>query len=257
MPDAKDYMKSLERLLENPPERRPDEVTFWSIGGIPAVNTADHNEYVFFWEQLGMEGLSCFRVDGHGDFMDYIRPRDGVAPYYVMLDINEQYAAGVHYGHLRPPIFWLNPFSEERRLQMLDKKTRLDQIGPSERIVWDASPSELRSIRDSKCTVIGPEDVQIQHPFLLDIDLDGLSSVLVHNVPCGYDGTRGYDARIQYTMDVVRGLDRPDAIFITRSHPAKGDEKYVPSEFVADVETKTLDGLGRLYGAVMKLGQWD
>ena len=82
---------------------------------------------------------------------------------------------------------------------------------------------------------------------ILDIDLDAFccERELVE-VNKGYNGITGYSRRIDFTLDKLSKLPRPEIITISRS---QGAQVYCPSEFVDDVQDKVLMRLRELYGA--------
>ncbi|MCP3682773.1 MAG: hypothetical protein GY861_08800 [bacterium] len=234
------------------------------IAGIPIAIVNNHNEALYPWYKHGIEDAILFHVDGHSDMAGGISFAEKIDKKYAKetLDISHFICSAFHHG-IVSSIYWLNPHSEEKRLQDLgtrdtgngrtsiktavfDYENIIFKELSGKRIRWDNEFPDY----DSENTPT-PEKINLENRvMILDIDLDAFCChTHISNMRRSYDGVENYEQRIDDTMDLLRKLKAPALITIARSQGARpgGLKTYVPMDKVDEVQKKTLTGLAAVY----------
>lgn len=238
-----------------------EPLEIFSISGIPVVITQEHHEAYYFWRHSNIEDAVLFHVDAHPDMISHT-VCNNIFEIIRHLDfsIANFICPAFHYG-IVSSIYWLNPHSEERRLQFLGSsnaenseerlKTKIDDGYDSKEFVWVAEPYEKkRDIHNGERKVISSQEIELNgQPLILDIDLDAFCCHKnIFNKSDFRSGTRRYKTRILESIEVLAYLKNPDLITITRSQSEVKDDTYVPSKMVDEVQQNTLNALRDLYG---------
>jgi hypothetical protein len=238
----------LKELAKHLPEDLPTAKAM-TIGGIPTGITENHNESLYFWQNLGLKGAVLLHVDAHDDLDDCAMPMEstGQRDYYKRLELDDFISAASYYGVIAPQIYFVNNQEPEHlRYASIELSAHLTKVGPFDRIKWTTDArKKYRSIAE----IIGEQE-QDERPLLLDVDLDSFSCCVQHPMGIRKYETYGYEGRIQETIGILRQLKRPSLITISRSqaHLGEGSETYVEPRLVDDVQQKFIEGLVQLYG---------
>jgi hypothetical protein len=213
------------------------------IAGIPAAITNRHHESLYHWQKAGLEEATLLSVDAHPDLDIFSKPELN-HEYYRRNHITCFIGAAIHH-EIVSSIYWLNPHWIEERLHYFDEsvaaKVRKGQL----------PRSAGGSIKKEGKVITPPEPaINDKNPFILDFDLDAFCcSQGVCSTPASSDfndGVPNWEQRVNETIDILRGLRRPDIITITRSQGNKPDI-YVPSDKVNAVQEYLLEKLNELY----------
>jgi hypothetical protein len=242
------------------------------VRGIPYAITDDHNEVFYYWADSGLRGATLIHIDGHAD-MDsvFIPPEciDDFRPYFwEVLTVTGFICSAIYYG-IVSDVYWLNPHSQERRLQDMGssrKEEGSDRIlleprkEKGHKLLWN-HPVYWES-EDGKGHIITPEQLVLQeeNPLIIDVDYDAFSGKYIQNVPDSYDGTAGYQTRMGETFEFLSGLGRrPDLITATRSKGGKRFDNgridleeglthnYTPPEHIDPIERSLIRRFRALY----------
>jgi hypothetical protein len=235
----------------------PFQAVTGNIVGIPTAITHNHNEVFHYWQKSGLENAVLVHIDNHADMMTPPTMNDSRLNYFNFLDIAEFICAGFHYD-IVSSAYWLDPYSEDRRLQYFGakddpdrtlttmvEKTEVTYPRGNEWIVWSDYQDEIKRCKGQ---VISPEQIQLPEnkPFILDIDLDAFC--------CEARGDLdNYKTRIGETIEFLRELGRrPDLITITQSSgisidPGEYILQFVPDDYIASVYKELVTQLNELY----------
>lgn len=243
-------MLNLESLCNGPGR-------IMSVADTPVAITADHNEVFYYWLASGLKDATLIHIDGHSDMLYATFPKDIIDKIqpddYKYLTVAGFISAGVYCGIISE-VYWLNPHSEERKLQDMGSTTKVDGIrllnfflvgrmnfiDPTTNKMKSADPRikyiGLESLEHDfqdikrigslfKGKIITPEHIELNadKPLILDIDYDAFCcDKEINNVPESYHGIAGYKNRLKETFQFLRGLEkRPDLITLTRSEGHK------------------------------------
>jgi hypothetical protein len=244
-----------------------------SVKEIPTGITLDHDQVYAYWEDSGLKGSELLHIDGHSD-MCWANAKEEIQsyPYWKELDIASFIVPAVHYG-IVSSVYWLNPHSKEKRLQdmgcigkngrlsldtYLEKTSMLGREVLPYRIQLTRFKDDIANTREGK--IVRKLNLNKDKPFILDIDIDAFCChKLVHNMPAGYDGVKGYVGRLDETMEFLEKLKRkPELITITYSagqeyNPSSYSSyshrvsEWCPKEHRKNVMERTINGLKEIY----------
>lgn len=238
------------------------------LGNVPAVVTDNHNEVFYYWQIAGIKKASLFHVDGHSDMGGGVEltPKASNIPlrYYQKLMIDNFIVPAYFYGII-DSIWWLNPHSEEKKLQFMgckDKKSKrklgvnvleivpgyftMDFVSESGSFLFDEDHYYQGVVK-----ALSEINIGANKPWILDIDLDAFCCDRdVNNVPRNYNGILNYEKRIDETLKVLMRLKKPDLVTITLSNGNNAkiySYPFVPQNLSAKVKDYLLEGLRDLY----------
>lgn len=222
---------------------------------IPIFITEEHNEVYYFWEQMGIADAVLIHVDAHTDLDYQIMCDNGSGNYFKKLDIGGFIAPAYHYGMFSGPFYWLNPHDESNSLQEFDLGTKIISKKYGKYITWDReSYRECENIHSGRGKPISKENIVTGYPLVVDIDLDAFScSGIVHPISLNFGGANRegingkWEKRVMGMVDVLRGLDRPTMITITRSQSSDRRSTYVNPRIVDTVQGRVIEELMELY----------
>ncbi len=251
-----------------------------SIQGIPAGIVNNHNEVLYFWVGSGIKNATLFRIDAHHDMVDYCAYGGELTPDSYRNFNNANFNCPAVYHGIVSSIYWLNPHSQERRLQDLgtiryeenrrkigvNLENRLSNYDKSAPLyIWhiphflkyDGYDAREEIERDrmmrGKGKIILPQEICLpqESPLLVDIDLDAFCSHftdVIHYAPRPvYDGVSNFKRRIEETTKMLRLLRKPDLITIARSLGDGYNECFVPPDLVEEVQICLIKKLGEIY----------
>lgn len=248
------------------------------IAGIPVGITQEHNQSFYFWQQWGMRGAHGLRVDGHPDMAAEAPVRDPLpADYWKNLHIGN-FTCPAFFTGMLTSLYWYNPLAQYEVLRDMGaidgaggrhKLTiKTNQWGHGNRystMRWDNDFVDSQHMRTG--VPILWDQLHIDEPFLLDVDLDGFSCL--DTQPAGVDGQDcsltpewedGYTWRIASTKNLLSRLPRPRWITITRSQDGSSEgskRTYVPPRLVDEVQVDFIQALRDLYAPVHHLSPFD
>jgi len=219
-----------------------------NIGGIPAAIVDEHNESYQHWQAAGIKDASVLHVDAHSDMSTGCFPIENFnlgdsLDYYKSLGISNFLCAAV-YNDIISNLYWFNPHSDSMRLQRMGDEAMLDRGDGS--IIW----KRLLGLHSSGRKNIASETMELEDPFILDIDLDGFCcNNGIHNKTDdpNYDGVNGYEGRVDSMIELLRGRIRPQLITICRSVAPYDAGTFMPAEKVDEVQLYTINKLKELF----------
>lgn len=218
---------------------------------LETVVVTDHHRVFDSWKRFFDADL--LHVDAHSDFGDYVKLRYNANSSVTSsrdLNIANFICPAIHLGHLGS-VYWLNPEKEDDRRNRFDTVEELRDMGtvhfyPGRPRITTANDNVLRWGRHYSVVkdpiVISPSQIVLRSgkPFILDIDLDAF--LCAHTRHVYLSRKSHYMDKLGKTIDLLRGLKRPDLITIARS------PGYIDPKFIPEVEIATIEELRKLYG---------
>jgi len=201
-----------------------------SLGEIPLALTNNHNEVYYYWDNSRLKSSTLFHIDGHDDLHSHNSYEITGEDYYKSLGIAGFIMPAFFHGIVEK-IYWMNPHSEERRLQDMTKILYIDDDGN-----YYGKKRKINQV------------VIRKKPFILDIDLDAFCcDKIINHVRFDYDGVTNWKIRLDETMKTLSRVSKePNLVTLTLSNsPA-----FVPENLSIEVLASLLDGLKEVYGQI-------
>ncbi len=230
------------------------------LEGIPTALVDNHHEAFYWWWESKLKEATLFHVDGHTDMGDAnVDYKLGSAKDYTQLNIANFICPAVYHG-IVSSIYWLNPHSEERKLQYFGKPIssffERDVILREQnyKYGWKGVDEESIKKRTGKVIPMAKISVPYNLPLILDIDLDAFCSHRNESLSYlpqkrdDYDGALGFEKRIDETVNILSKIQKPNLITIASSQGNGKGTCYVPPFMVDDVSRYLAINLRKLYG---------
>ena len=240
-------------------EKLSPQIKRMEIGETPTVVVDDHNAAFVHWQNLDVEDAVLFHVDAHND-MNRGAPNPGSAneEYWRELNIGNFILPAAYRGWIQS-IYWLNPHSTERRLQIFEidshhkgripkrhVRPALDLLG--KKLVWKTNSLYLNPKNGWGHLHRDKGVKRPDAPLILDIDLDAFACALEPHYPDerrSYHPIRGWEKRMEIAYEALQGLQKPALITIARSQRTG---PYAPRNLVDKVQENTIGMLKNMYG---------